>query len=183
MLSNKENHSSCCFTGYRPNKFPFPLVKENSEFIKFENGLYGQILKLANDGCRTFYCGMAMGFDLMAAEAVLLVKNVFNEPLRLICVLPFKGQSDTFSPQWKEKFDRVLQNADEQICLSDKYYIGCYQMRNIYMVDNSDYVVTWFDGRRGGTENTIRYALKKGRYVFNIHENSENIGFQTKLDL
>ncbi len=173
----KEKYS-CCFTGYRPEKFPFPLVRGNKQYDDFENKLFQRVLRLAKEGCRTFYCGMAMGFDLIAAETVLLVRNAYSEPLKVVCVLPFKNQNYNFSPQWKERFQRVLMSADEQICLSDKYFGGCYQKRNIYMVDNSDYVITWFDGQRGGTENTIRYALKKGRQVFNINENPESIGFQ-----
>ncbi|MBQ6847777.1 MAG: DUF1273 family protein [Clostridia bacterium] len=176
-----ENHISCCFTGYRPQKFPFSLENKTKEYTRFENALFEQILSLAEQGCHTFYCGMAMGFDLVAAENVIAVKNAFREPLKVICVLPFKGQSATFSDYWKRKFDYVLENCDEQIYLAENYFRGCYQQRNIYMVDNSDYVVTWYDGQKGGTENTVRYALKKGRYVFNICETPDNLGFQTKI--
>ena len=49
------------------------------------------------------------------------------------------------------------------------------------MVDNSDYVITWFDGQSGGTKNTIRYAKKIGRQIFNIYENLNNMGFQAEL--
>lgn len=181
MSEDIKNYASCCFTGYRPDKFPFPLIRGNKDYDDFENRLFEQVLELANEGCRTFYCGMAMGFDLIAAEAVLLVKKAFPENLKLISVLPFEGQDYTFSPEWKERFKKVLSRADDVICLSDKYYTGCYQKRNIYMVDNSDYVITWFDGKKGGTENTIRYALKKGRQVFNIHENPQSIGVQTEF--
>lgn len=181
MSEDIKNYASCCFTGYRPDKFPFPLIKGNKDYIDFENRLFEQVLELANEGCRTFYCGMAMGFDLIAAEAVLLVKKAFPEHLKLISVLPFEGQDYTFSPEWKARFKNVLSQADDIICLSDKYFSGCYQKRNIYMVDNSDYVITWFDGKKGGTENTIRYALKKGRQVFNIHENPQSIGVQTEF--
>lgn len=174
---------SCCFTGYRPEKFPFSLTDKNTDYIKFENNLLEEILKLAEEGCRTFYCGMAMGFDLVAAEAVLTVKNAFKEPLKLICIMPFKGQDYGFTPYWQEKFNTVLNSADKVICLSDKYFKGCYQKRNIYMVDNSDYVITWFDGQKGGTDNTIKYALKIGRQVFNIFENPQNLGIQTELNI
>ncbi len=178
-----ENSTVCCFTGYRPSKFPFSVEKPNIEFTRFQNTLFEQILQLAQEGCRTFYCGMAMGFDLIAAENVLVAKNAFSEPLKLICVLPFDGQDSSFKPYWKLKFDKVLKGADEQIVLSEKYFSGCYQKRNVFMVDNSDFVITWYDGQRGGTENTVRYALKKGRQVFNINKNSETVGFQTKIEL
>ena len=176
-----ENYTSCCFTGYRPDKFPFQLNSENLEYQKFENALFEQILALAENGCRRFYCGMAMGFDLISAETVLAVKNAFSQPLELVCVLPFKSQSYNFTCDWKRRFNEVLKKADKCVILAEKYFSGCYQQRNIFMVDNSDFVITWYDGKKGGTENTIRYALKKGRQVFNINKTAENIGFQTEF--
>ena len=41
-------------------------------------------------GCRTFLSGMAVGFDLAAAEAVLECRAVCPG-LRLVAVIPFKG--------------------------------------------------------------------------------------------
>ncbi len=178
-----ENHSKCCFTGYRPEKFPFELNENSAKFVKFENDMFEQILKLAEENCTTFYCGMAMGFDLLAGEAVLSVKNVFANPLKLVCVLPFKGQGKGFPTYWKEKFQKVIEKCDEIIVLSEKYHMGCYQERNIYMVDNSDYVITWFDGQKGGTQNTLRYAKKRGRQIFNVRENSANLAIQTEFKI
>ena len=53
------------------------------------------------------------------------------------------------------------------------------------MVDNSDYVVTWFDGKRGGTENTLKYAAKKRRHIINLNDsfNDYGGGFQVSLSL
>lgn len=178
-----EEYNSCCFTGYRPEKFPFDLDGSNPEYLEFENRLFEQVLILAKEDCRTFYCGMAMGFDIIAAETVLAVKNAFSEPLRLICVLPFKNQSYNFPDDWKIRFNSVLQKCDEKIILSEKYFTGCYQERNTYMVDHSDYVITWFDGQSGGTKNTIRYAKKIGRQIFNTYDNPDNMGFQTEIKL
>lgn len=161
---------TCCFTGYRPSKFPFSLNYGDPDFGKFENALSEQVLKLAEEGCGTFYCGMAMGFDIIAAETVISVKNGFSEPLKLVCVLPFKNQGEEFSGDWKKRFYRVLDAADSVEILADNYYPGCYSKRNRFMVDSSDYVITWYDGKSGGTKNTIDYAIKRGRKVFNVNE-------------
>lgn len=180
----KENYGKCCFTGYRPQKFSFKLKEQDLEFKKFENALFEQILQLAEADCRTFYCGMAMGFDIISAETVLAVKNAFNEPLKLVCVLPFEAQGDSFPNDWKQRFYAVLEQADKIEILNKEYHTGCYQKRNKFMVDNSDYVITWYDGKPGGTRNTIDYALKKGRQIFNIYEDSvEALGYQTEFEL
>ena len=167
--TTETNCYKCCFTGYRPSKFPFELSAGNADYIKFENALTEQITELAHEGCRVFYTGMAMGFDIIAAEIVLMLKNAFSKPLKLICVLPFENQSDNFGDCWKKRYYSVLDNADEVKILSENYSPECYQKRNEYMVDNSDFVITWYDGRQGGTKNTINYALKRGRKVFNTN--------------
>ena len=52
------------------------------------------------------------------------------------------------------------------------------------MVENSDYVLTWYDGKPGGTRNTLEYALSKKRYVINTCNNvSESFGIQTFFDM
>ena len=74
MLQKKENNEfekSCCFTGYRPEKFPFNLERENADYTDFENSLIETVFSLTDEDCFTFYSGMAMGFDIIAAEAVL----------------------------------------------------------------------------------------------------------------
>lgn len=175
----------CCFTGYRPTKFPFSVYNtESIKYKKFENAVIEEILKLCHNGCRTFYTGMAMGFDIIAAEIVLLIKNSYNTPIELICVVPFKNQGDSFSPFWKNKYFKIIENSDSVICLNDEYHKGCYQQRNKYMVENSDYILTWYDGKSGGTRNTIDYASKIGRFVINANrEETESFAVQTHFDI
>ncbi len=175
----------CCFTGYRPSKFPFSLDREDLEYKKFENNLYEEILMLVNQGCTTFYSGMAMGFDIIAAEAVLFLKNLYKDrEFKLICVLPFAEQGESFSYIWKERFYNVLSCCDKKIILSDEYFQGCYQKRNEFMVDNSDYVLTWYDGKAGGTRNTLNYAIKKQRYIVNANKiPTPSFAVQTSFEL
>lgn len=167
---HSETSLKCCFTGYRPSKMPFDFLSENEAYKQFENSLYNAIMRLIGEGCTLFYTGMAMGFDIVAAETVLEIKKISKTPIELVCVLPFPEQADSFSEDWKQRYYNILNNADSRMIISQEYSKGCYQKRNIYMVDNADYILTWFDGRSGGTKNTIDYARKKGRYVININE-------------
>ena len=175
----------CCFTGYRPSKFPFSLSRGNNSYEKFENAVLSKILCLVKSGCRTFYSGMAMGFDIIAAELVLTLKSAYNfKDIKLICVLPYREQGESFSFPWRERFDNILSACDEKIVLSEEYHSGCYQQRNKFMVDSSDCVLTWYDGRAGGTRNTIDYALRKKRFVINTFEkNIDGFGIQTSFEI
>lgn len=175
----------CCFTGYRPAKFPFKLSGNDSDYVEFENDLMSGILDLISNGCNTFYTGMAMGFDIIAAEVVSLLKRARpNLNIKLVCVLPYENQGDSFGDFWREKYYNVMTVADEKIVISENYHKGCYQMRNKYMVDNCDIVLTWYDGKSGGTRNTINYALQNNRKVINICKNEcENLAIQTVFEL
>ena len=162
---------TCCFTGYRPEKFPFELFSDTKEYIDFENSLYSAVLSLANEGIERFYCGMAMGFDIIAAQAVLALKEAKRDTaIELICVKPFEEQNKSFTPFWKEKYEEIIKQADGIIVMGKSYYKGCFHKRNCYMVDNSDIVLTYFDGQSGGTKSTLSYANKKGKRIVNIEE-------------
>ncbi len=182
-MENSENFDAgykCCFTGYRPEKLPFDIGVEDKAYIDFDNTLILGIKQLLDEGCRTFYTGMAMGFDIICAETILLLKKASEFPLKLICVIPYADQSDGYSPEWRERYDKVLKESDEKVILADRYYKGCFQNRNRFMVDNSDFVLTWFDGKAGGTKNTVDYAVKKQKYVFNLY-NSEDYTIHSNL--
>lgn len=167
---------SCCFTGYRPQKFPFPLEQGNAEYTAFENQLCDTIFKLIKNGCKSFYCGMAMGFDLIAAEIVLEARRAVREEVSLISVIPFLEQAKYFDRTWRMRYERVLTEADERILISDRYFKGCYLKRNHFMIDNSDCVLTWFDGVAGGTKSTLNYAERKNRSIINLYKGDAAVG-------
>ena len=161
--------TSCCFTGYRPQKFPFSLNREDDDYVAFENRLSLKILELIKNGCVCFYTGMAMGFDIIAAETVLSAREIFPQAsVKLICAVPFKEQPVTFPNEWKRRYRNILENCDDIILVSDRYFPSCYMKRNKYMVDNSDCVLCYFDGQKGGTKSTVDYAKERGRAVINL---------------
>lgn len=170
---------TCCFTGYRPSKFPFTLNNSNKDYLNFENNLYKEIFSAYSLGVKTFISGMAMGFDIIAAETVLSLRNA-KPDVRLVCAIPFKAQAKDFSADWQQRYNDILKVADEIIYVCEDYNRGCYFKRNKYMVDNSDIVITWFDGRTGGTANTIDYALRKGRAVINLNTITPKSQFKVK---
>ena len=118
-------------------------------------------------GFRTFLCGMAVGFDLAAAEAVLELRE--RAPgVRLVAAVPFRGQEMRFSPADRERFRRVLAEADSVEVLAPAYHRGCYAVRNDFLVDNARVLVAWYDGSPGGTRYTVRRALGRGLEVVNL---------------
>lgn len=119
-------------------------------------------------GFRVFLSGMAVGFDLAAAET-LLEMRARRSDVRLVAVVPFEGQQTRFSAADRARFDRVLAAADEVAVLSPVYHRGCYAVRNDFLVDHAAVVVAWYDGMPGGTHYTVRRALRRGLEVINLH--------------
>ncbi len=157
-----------CFTGYRPQKFPFKLEKNNTEYNNLISSLKQVLINLIENGCTVFYCGMAEGFDIICAETLLNIKKKYKN-IRLVCVIPFFEHDKSVKYCWKKRYDKVVSNCDELVYSSEEYQISAFQIRNIYMVDHSDLIITWYDGQKGGTRNTLSYAQREGKNIINLN--------------
>ncbi len=173
-----------CFTGYRPNKFSFKLNLHDQKYNTLITSLSKTLIELIENGCTVFYCGMAEGFDIIAAECILSLKRKYKN-IRLIAVLPFLEHSFSVKAQWKNRYNKVLSKSDEVVYPTTEYHVSAFQIRNIYMVDHSDAVITWYDGQKGGTRNTLKYATSKNKNIININfDFYEEFAFkQNKIDI
>lgn len=147
---------TCAFTGHR-----------NLISYDFDNALLDRVvLDLIKTGTTNFLCGMARGFDLAAAESVIMYKRDYD--VRLTACLPCANQTDSFSKANKQKYEAVLQHCDEVITLAPAYYRGCMLERDRYMVDNCDLVVCFLRENSGGTFYTVNYARKLGKKIIEL---------------
>lgn len=144
---------TCAFTGHRQ-------VGDDLDVVFLRKILTAFI----DDGYSSFLCGMAAGFDIIAAELVLDLKKAYPE-IRLIACVPCEGQSKYFSPDEKKRYENVLKNCDEERVLNTHYYKGCMQMRDRYMVDNSSLLIAYKRENRGGTYYTLKYALSLNKKI------------------
>ncbi|WP_300103116.1 SLOG family protein [uncultured Alistipes sp.] len=119
-------------------------------------------------GYRTFLTGMAMGFDLAAGEAVLALRAK-HPGMRLVAVIPFRGQEERFSAEDRARFRTVEAASDKVVILSETFHRGCYAVRNRFLADNASLVVAWYDGSSGGTQYTLRRAFARSLEVWNLH--------------
>lgn len=161
--------TGCCFTGYRPEKFDFPFDNQNPKYLQLVSRLLTGISKKLDYGCTDFYTGMARGFDILAAEQVATIK-LKRTDVQLIAVLPYKDVAASLSADWKERFDRIIKQCDEVIVLNEKYGKWVFAERNEFMVDRCRHVICYYDGKNGGTKNTVNYAFRHSREVLNICE-------------
>lgn len=152
LVDNKK--ISCAFTGHRePDERFSPSL------------LFSAIEYLIGEGIVNFYCGMAMGYDLIAAEAVIKLRQ--NHPqIKLIACVPCPGQDRYFPAEEKKKYNSILPLCDRVEILSERYYKGCMLVRDRFMVDNCDTVLAHIAKAGGGTGYTVRYAHSKNRRIF-----------------
>ena len=126
------------------------------------------IVRLYNDGYRTFLCGMATGFDMAAAEAVLELRDEQSD-IRLVCVVPFEGQSRRFNAEQRNRYDTICRAANHVVTLATQYSPMAYHRRNDFLVDNSSALIAYFDGSKGGTAYTVRRATKSLHRYTNLY--------------
>lgn len=158
-----EKEKTICFTGHRPNNLPWRNYECGEQFNNFKESLKNVIVENIKKGYKYFLSGMAMGFDLISAKVILELKKEYN--IKLIAVLPYKNHGKNWNLQDKIGHDYVLKNADEIIVLNEEYNKYVFFDRNKYMVEHSSKVIACYNNIKGGTLNTIKFALKHGREV------------------
>jgi len=105
--------------------------------------------------------GMALGLDTIAAEICIELKIPF------IAAVPFLGQEVLWSKEDKEKYRDLLDQAEDVVIVSPGAYSAWkLHKRNEYIVDNSDQMLVYYDGRSGGgTKSFINYCTKKNKPI------------------
>ncbi len=152
------NNLVCSFTGHREIKKETlePLKKRTREVVDL----------LIARGVKGFITGGAVGFDLLCAEIIMEAKKYAEISLTL--VIPCKGQEKYYSGEDKERYKEVLSGADNVITLSDFYYRGCMHVRNRYMVDKCDFLVSYCIKAEGGSYYTRCYAKENKKHIIDI---------------
>ncbi|MCL2020110.1 MAG: DUF1273 domain-containing protein [Oscillospiraceae bacterium] len=156
----------CSFTGYRSKKLCESLGSfEQTELDELKDAICVQITELINRDFTTFQCGMALGADMIFADAVLELKKKYSL-VKFIAVIPCIGQEKAWKESQQIKYRHILENADEVIYVSDtEYFDGCMQKRNRYLVDTCELLLAVYDGKRGGTMQTVEYAKRGNKKV------------------
>ncbi len=160
-MKGKPMYTACSFTGHR---------KIKAEHIASLPDLISRGIKYVYDrGCRDFYAGGALGFDTMAAKAVLRLRQAARD-VKLHLVLPCYGQERHWSFADKEVYNYILGMADTVEYTSLEYTRNCMLIRNTRLVTLADVFISYYDGSgAGGTAYTIKTANKNGIEVFNLY--------------
>jgi uncharacterized phage-like protein YoqJ len=144
-------------TGHRPSGFTSIVRAQEfatSTVIKYMN---------AHDSCE-FILGGCIGADTWVAEACIL--HEINFHLRL--PFPANVQGKYWSVDDMNTLLRHTAAAKSVTIVGERYASANYHIRDRQIVDQSDFIVCFWEGaRKGGTFSTIKYAINSGKKVFN----------------
>ncbi|MBR2823007.1 MAG: DUF1273 family protein [Clostridia bacterium] len=148
-----------CFTGHR-------LIPEK-DLPALSRALNAALADAYREGIRVFVSGGAMGFDLLAARAVLQMRASFPGA-RLVVAQPCPSQADRWASGDRQRYRDILSRADQVIRVSPAYYEGCMQKRNRFMVERACRCLCYLRACRGGTWYTVSYAYDQGLSIRNL---------------
>lgn len=147
----EENMSRCTFFGHR---YIFEDIKPL---------LYDKIKYLINvKGVDDFYVGNQGQYDTMVLECLMELKREFPH-IKYLVVLAYLSRNSVYLDKIKNQtiFPEELDSVPPKFAI---------ERRNLYMIDKSDYVITYVKDIVGGAAKFQEIAKRKGKTVYNIAE-------------
>ena len=164
------NNQTVAFTGHRKERILQGSGNDSRILAQIREAVTGVVTELYGQGYKEYYTGMANGFDMAAAEAVLQVKEEYGD-IMLVAAVPFRKQPLWFDAEDRLLYTCLLERVDRVVMVSENYHKGCYLRRDEYMVRKADVIVVYWDlVPKGGTFYTVSKALESGKPVINLYE-------------
>lgn len=154
-----DRSKTACFTGHRN------ISSEKSHAVS--RGIKYVIQMLYSRGYRHFITGGALGFDTLAALAVISARGYYEDITLELC-LPCRDQSRMWNEVDAEMYGYIKLQSDYCSYIRDEYSEGCMLERNRAMVEKSSYCIAYMERGRSGTGMTVRYASRLGLKMCNI---------------
>lgn len=158
-------YSACAFSGHR-------IIPE-----AHREGLCDLVMRAIayayESGCRDFYNGGAVGFDMLCASELLRFRLTHRD-VRLHMLLPCVNQADKWSRGQRDMYEYILGCADSVEYISESYYDGCMRERNRRLVDSADMLIAYVARHSGGSAQTLRMAKERGIAVYNLFPTLKN---------
>jgi len=162
-----ERASTCTFTGHRENKLPWHTDETDPRCLRLKQSIYDAVEAVYRSGVRHFICGMATGCDMFFAEAVLALRAE-RPDVTLEAAIPCEGQSNRWTAEQRRRYDRLVAECDFFTVIQRDYSPDCMLRRNRYMIDASAVLIAAYNGKPGGTQSTLLYALRQGLQIIEL---------------
>lgn len=159
-----ERYYRCFFTGHRS----LGSVDNQEKILEY---LKNEIEMLITEyGVDEFISGGALGFDMLGAKAVVLMKQKYPW-IMLKLYIPCYNHYEKWKNEEKEKWSRLAKHADKIVYITqERYNNDCMRKRNQAMVDDAHYCLAYCINSRSGTGMTLRMAINKSCDIKNLAE-------------
>lgn len=106
---------------------------------------------------RLFYVGKEGKFDYLVRQKLKEIKEKYSyvNYLVVLAYLPVKNNEDYTDTVFPEEIERVP-------------YRFRISKRNVWMIEKSDYIVTYIKYTTGGAFKAMEYAEKKGKKIYKL---------------
>lgn len=145
----------CCFAGH--SKLPYGNDIKNAIYEKCEK-------LITENKVSEFWIGNYGEFDKMAAITIRDLKHVYPEIILTLIIPYLTLEINQYKQQYYEQYDNIIiaeipQNTPRQFRI-----IKC----NEYMVDKSDYLISYVKHSFGGAAKTLAYAKRKNKIILQL---------------
>lgn len=138
-----KNNLAVAFTGHRKERILQGNGNNLLTLAQIKDAVVEMVTELYGKGYKAYYTGMANGFDMIAAEAVLQVREEYGD-IVLIAAVPFRKQPLWFDAEDQLLYARLLERTNRVVMVSENYHKGCYLRRDEYMVRKADMIIAYF---------------------------------------
>ena len=152
---------SCCFTGHRV----LPAGDAGTRLVRLTED---SVRDAYRAGCRRFFAGGALGFDMLAAAVVCRLRDTELADISLHLILPCRDQDSRWSARDRERYQKMLLLADSHVYLYDHYAGGVMAARNRALVNAADLCIAYMTSEGSGTGLTVSMAKRRGIPVRNL---------------
>ena len=163
-----KRETTCCFTGPRPPRLPAGGREDAPEMLVLKEKLDAAVRRAYDDGYRVFIDGMAEGFDLLAAEAVLKLREEHPD-VHLMAAFPAPESRKNHSAEVCERIERIVAKASIAVYAYTRYEKGCELRRNLYMVSRAGRIIGYYNGLSSGTAHCWNQAQLRGLETVNLY--------------
>lgn len=147
-----------CATGHRPSKLGGYDTGVKKALRDLAKGHLSEI-----KGLDYVISGMALGWDQAYAQAA------YDLGIPFWAAIPCAGQESMWPYHSRIEYQDLLRLAARvEVITPGPYEAWKMHKRNEWMVDKADEVDALWDGSRGGTYDTVKYAEWRGKKVVNL---------------
>ena len=151
----------CCFTGHRQ-------IPGGASGARLRELLVAAVRDAYQMGCRRFFAGGALGFDMLAAAVVCHLRDTDLPDISLHLLLPCRGQEERWSSRDRERYATMLSLADSHHYLAERYEDGVMAARNHALVEAAEHCIAYMSHPASGTGGTLSMARSRGLTVRNL---------------